>query len=779
MKTKSIFVLSTLSMAMLGTAAMAQEPTNTRLLEQISSIHGIPMTTLRVADRVTQNYPLTGVQLHVAKVINTATGKVYQLVQDGTGKSVSLDAVAAAEQKAQQAKYGKLDPRLHAKLAQLPPGQSIPVSIWINVPDLPAKRPAAMASATASTDSAEAARGAVNSRLVQVQTHMLAKRQGVSEALTQMGVAAHEPLYAPAIFADLTSSQIQAIAQHPDVGTLYDGSGAGRGRVSDKATTTQHTYVPWLRGNRGGGVASRPVVHEDDGVADGNTYLNNGTHPVVFWCTPGETGCISGKKIDNHASEVAGVIASTHPLYRGVAPNAQLILSANSQDFSDAKLVDAFEWARANGGDPTNMSWGTYCGGFQDFMSRYVDWATKNLWATFVIAAGNHTTPCSNLTNDEKVSSPGLAWSVITVGSQFDQNTAFWTGDGISGFSDWRNPDFATGMEKPEVVAVGEDVRTTDAAGGDHLTGGGVNGTSFAAPQVAGQVTQILTLQPSLNSWPEANKAIVLASARHDIEAGTSRDGIGAVVMSHSDSTARYGRFNAQGPYIASNFPVSYLDRINLTAGQQVRVAIAWDSNSNGSSSDVLGADLDLRVRHPNNSTIVCSSASVQNAWEMCEFTAPVTGLYDILINKFSSDATWPGTYLGTAWSIKELHNFCSEASSIPSTGGTVALNTADGTSYYDSYSGWADNQSGRERVLKLTLATTKDITFTDNNANLDLHVLQFANCTADPLAPIVKGHGLDSVFINNAPAGTYYLVADGYNGYVGAGTATVSVTGP
>jgi len=40
---------------------------------------------------------------------------------------------------------------------------------------------------------------------------------------------------------------------------------------------------------------------------------------------------------------VGGVIASNDNLYRGIAPNVPLILSANSQDFSDANLVAAFE----------------------------------------------------------------------------------------------------------------------------------------------------------------------------------------------------------------------------------------------------------------------------------------------------------------------------------------------------------------------------------------------------------------------------------------------------
>jgi subtilisin family serine protease len=589
----------------------------------------------QIAGHVTLRYPLTGVTLNATKIVDPTTGEGYLEAADTQGRPADPAAAAAAEEEARAATFGKIDARLHAKLPAHR-DEGIPVSIWLNVPDPPVSREPA-----ATTTAAEAAQARLTDHLDAVQGHMAAQRRGVLNALTRMGVQAHEPLYAPAVFANLNRGQIQALSHHPDVSTIYGPEEYGR--FQGDAATTERAYRVWAAGNLGAGLSSRPVVHEDDGVADFNPFLNNLTHPVIFWCSTPSGSCSVGKNIDDHASEVAGIIAATHPMFRGIAPSSQLIFSANFQSFDnpgfDARAVDAFEWARGNGGDPTNMSWGTFCGGFQTFMSRYVDWATRNLFATFVISAGNtgFATECGGTTNDEKVSAPGLAWSAITVGSQFDNNSGFWSGDGMSAFSRWRNPDFATGMEKPEVVAVGADVRTTDAAGGDHLTASGVSGTSFSAPQVAGQVALLLSRQPGQNQWPKTNKAAVLASAYHDIEAGTTRDGVGSVVMNNSDDTYRLNRFindsAAGSPLVASDFPRNWLDVLSLTAGQRVRVAIAWDSHSTGGGgTDVLGADIDLRVRHPDNSTIVCSSTSIENAWEMCEFTVPVTGTYDILM---------------------------------------------------------------------------------------------------------------------------------------------------
>lgn len=63
-----------------------------------------------------------------------------------------------------------------------------------------------------------------------------------------------------------------------------------------------------------------------------------------------------------------------------------------------------------------------------------------------VVAAGNHSSPCANATDDEKVYAPGLAWSALTVGNQEDDDDGFWSGDSMAASSDWRNPDFAPAM---------------------------------------------------------------------------------------------------------------------------------------------------------------------------------------------------------------------------------------------------------------------------------------------------------------------------------------------
>jgi len=752
------------SSAVVGKAASAGDP----ILDLIARQNGVPRGRLQVGDQRSITLPLSGVTLDVATALDVGTGKIYEAALDAGGRPVDFTAAQKAEESARVARFGNLDPGLAARLDAASPGQAIPVSIWVRA-DVPVSR---------------AAGKSLSENLASLEAAMAPKRRGVTRELARMGVPAHEPTYSPVVFANLNPGQIRKIEQHPDVLTIYGAD--QNGRFQDDSATTERANTIWALGNLGFSTSSRPVIHEDDGVSNTNPFLNNLAHPVIFFCSDVSTNCPKGKNFITsgpgiaHASKVAGAVASTHSLYRGIAPNSQIILSANSQDLNnDAKNVDANEWARGNGGDPTNMSWGQICpNGSQNFMSRYVDWAERFLFQTFVISSGN-TSGC--VSNDLKVSAPGLAWGPITVGAIRDGNNGFWNDDAMASFSRYQNPTVFPnlGQEKPEVVAVGVDQALTDQS----WISLGNNGTSFAAPQVAGQVASMLARRPAQNVWPETNKAAVLASAYHDIVAGTDQDGLGAVVMQNSEDTYRLGRFfNDCGagcvPMLPANFPRDHL--VSLSAGQRVKIAISWDTNSNGSSSDVLGANIALQVFRPEGN-LLCSAASLANAWQACEFTAPVSGTYRFREALVSAQAGWPGTYVGMAWSIRNIPDFCTRppAISVPSTGGTFSINTANGPTYFDSYAGWANPQTGREQVLIYFNGAPHKITFTDTSAAVDLHILQFSSCLAQPIVPTVRAQGSNVAVINNASAGTYFLVGDS-NGTGGlADTMSVTIGAP
>ncbi|MEK7755483.1 MAG: S8 family serine peptidase, partial [Acidobacteriota bacterium] len=468
----------------------------------------------------------------------------------------------------------------------------------------------------------------------------------------------------------------------------------------------------------------------------------------------------------------------------------------------------------------TNMSWGTTCPtGAPDFMERYVDWAVRNLAATLTISSGNQHPACPA---NFLVSSPGTAWGVITVGAQFDGDNGFWTGDGMGAFSRFLNPvGVGRGQEKPEVVAVGVDVRTTDAAGGDWLTPApGVDGTSFSSPNVAGIVTQMLSRRPGQRIWPEANKAAIMTSAYHDIVAGIGTDGVGSVVATAADDTYRNTRFRNHatptgGPLLPADFvsscaPVAGAvcrrmdNAFTVAVGQRVRVAIAWDAWAVPAGATQLGADIDLYVIRPDNVTVQASSITIVNAYEMVDFVAPVAGAYDIVVQRFSSVAGWPGTFLGAAWSFATttgttptLPNFCTGNATPVAPGAGIgaflrSVSTVNGPTWFDGYAAWGFPQAAREAIIPLVLTMVRDVTITDTAANMDIHVITIPSCAADPIVPGIVAQGvggpLPGLFINNLAPGTYYIVVDGrtdavtglpLTGAIGSDSVTVTISGP
>ena len=179
--------------------------------------------------------------------------------------------------------------------------------------------------------------------------------------------------------------------------------------------------------------------------------------------------------------------------------------------------------------------------------------------------------------------------------------------------------------------------------------GGGVNdvtcGTSFAAPDVSALTALIVGKNPaSFRNNAEVVKAIVMAGATHNIvdgfnyrncstspTPGDCRDGAGAIDAYQSiQNVVTPGFWRIPGLITPSSFNAS--GNIEYTTyfskDKDVRVVIAWDSTatctslgtgSQACANDVLNADLDLVVLHPNGS-VVATSSSFQNSAEVVRF---------------------------------------------------------------------------------------------------------------------------------------------------------------
>lgn len=297
---------------------------------------------------------------------------------------------------------------------------------------------------------------------------------------------------------------------------------------------------------------------------------------------------------------------------------------------------------------------------------RVFDYLVRLRDPTITVAAG---------AGGGNVKSPGKAYNVITVGAFDDQNDPNWNDtmwDSSAHIDPYIDGQTNSGdREKPEVVAVGVDVTTVDIDQGDDGFDS-FDGTSVATPQVSALAALLIQRYWWLRTNPEAIKAIVMASAIHNIEGDTrlsEEDGAGAIDVAsalavfHSggwgykiiyditNSNDPSNPFNGHGTsydFRGANFVVG---GTHAEAGERIRAVICWDSNpASDYSSDPLSTDLDLLVISPSWGTVTYS-VSWHNNYEIVDFVAPENGEYRMRVKYYArTPAEGLDLGLGLAW---------------------------------------------------------------------------------------------------------------------------------
>ena len=229
----------------------------------------------------------------------------------------------------------------------------------------------------------------------------------------------------------------------------------------------------------------------------------------------------------------------------GVAPGASWIACRNMERGygSPATYIECFEWFLAptdlNGGnaDPTkaphviNNSWS--CPEMEGCNPG--NWATmemvvnnlKSAGIVVVVSAGNSGSNCGT------VQAPAAMFeNSFTIGASNSN-------EGITGFSS-RGPVFVDGSNrmKPNVVAPGAQVRSAIRNGG-YATW---NGTSMAAPHVAGVVALMISAVPELAGEVETIESIIEQTAM-PLETDQECGGIAATQI--PNPIYGYGRIDA------------------------------------------------------------------------------------------------------------------------------------------------------------------------------------------------------------------------------------------
>ncbi len=202
-----------------------------------------------------------------------------------------------------------------------------------------------------------------------------------------------------------------------------------------------------------------------------------------------------------HATHTAGTIASNDVVFRGVAPQAELInikvLDHNGFG-SPFTVIKGLEQAVRRGALVASMSLGWSELPFMSWVCNNADCIlcqaadnTVRLGVTLVVAAGNEG--AAGARPPFAIRHPGAARKVITVGA-VDKAKVLASFSSIGPGSGRLSAASPIRLTKPDVSAPGVNIRSSVLGGGF----GTLSGTSMATPHVAGLAAMILQKTASL-----------------------------------------------------------------------------------------------------------------------------------------------------------------------------------------------------------------------------------------------------------------------------------------
>ncbi|MFY9570886.1 MAG: S8 family serine peptidase [Blastocatellia bacterium] len=557
----------------------------------------------------------------------------------------------ANENKAYKERYGNLTPGLASHIESSGGHELIPVVIVLRDTEIEQEQPQQQfidseTYQSLSSSEKKALLESEEARRVEMDAYLKARARRIlapfEARLSNLGAGVHPDSYFLQVSAKLSAEAIEEVNKWPEVRMIdLDSQNQPELNVTRPSigATTVHS-----RGVTGTGVKVG-IVDLGGRIATANPFLAGTFQDSSTVCaTP-----------DEHTTALAGIVRSTDSTGRGIAPGAALWTGGSCLDVWD-ELRDRSHGAADWGAKVLNLSWGADTGRFFSFRDIFYDQYVQFRSVVVVKSAGNRGSDCGLNGN---VTSPGLAYNVITVGGFKDHNTVDWADDNMYECSSWNNPFTANNdLEKPELVAPSHKIYTTTVASPwlsqqNAIDGSLHNGTSFAAPHVASLAALLMQRDPYFVYKPNLVKAIILACAAHNIEDGPIygyRDGAGAISALWADDIA--SRFMGSWglmPYACTfQNPQLGVTLINLPAGLRTRVAIAWIADTaNVNYPNVPSADINLEVRSPNG--ISFWSSSFDGTYEIVDFDTPVAGNYSLYLWRRNC-ASVPGSAIAYAY---------------------------------------------------------------------------------------------------------------------------------
>jgi Subtilase family len=655
-------------------AALEATPTPTPLspiaqvaVQYVTTKYGVPVQDLFPSDEEAVAFPLLGRKATYITLVyaQATTTTLYSMLVDPATQAIEEDvnAVLNAQRAAYNAKYGKLTPALYERLQAISDTETLPIAIWVNHNDQErpeeeveaevirlhpkageAKKESGILWAVKDPD----LRVKIKQKYLELHADNVARRtKNVEQWLHANGYKVSKTSGKPTLLATVTKKDIALLVMQSDVAEIFLVETEST-PLQGIANATVRIPAVWSRGYTGTGV--KLAILEKDRI---NATALGCLNVIATGPTP-----LASTTDSTHKSLVAAIAACNNSTWRGVAPNAQIIEAVHAGNETSADT--ALEWAVSNNSaDVVNQSEKIQTDSNLNFLDKAYDYWVRLSKFTGVIGAGNETTTACGGGGTGNVTTPAKAYNVIAVGSFDDMDTTSWSDDMMYSCSSTVNP--TTGVEKPEVAASGTTINTIVPVSTPQ------SGTSLAAPQVAGVAALLMSRQAALKDWPSTVKAIIMASAIHNIEGSkrlSAQDGAGGIDANLADQIAQTvgGAGDCNAPCwwnISTSNAVqvgqNYQRTFNATRGERIRVVISWLSQADARpyTNDSLKTNYNLTVLNPNLST-AATSDSLSNNFEIVDFTATQTGQYKIqAVRVAAGDQNESSNFLGMAW-VKE-----------------------------------------------------------------------------------------------------------------------------
>lgn len=595
------------------------------------------------------DFPLLGQTVVETRWLDESAGLVRRRSVDALGREVDVDALRRAEHALLAQRNGKLAPELLEMLTQYEDDQPIEVVFWLQCDDAPDWRVMLNDGVAAGLDVEEARRNARDA----AEAWFAQRTADFAQHGREQGWTITQTLGAwPVVYAELPAGEVRGAASHPLVDEAYYCF-QETFTEQEHAQGTLRTPLVWASGLTAANSPVKTMVNDPDHVTKNNPYL-----PPVTWI-------YGNGSVGSHASACAGNIAMDDGNMRGAAYGLPQIYSADGTGDSGAPA--SWNAAINNGIDFGNCSWWNGSKGQIVYLDRYFDYTIRNFGVMMFKSTGNQGNSSTPYTT-----TPGNGYNSTNSGSYNDDNDTRWANDEMASYSSYWDP--AEGHEKPELASPGDDVDTT----GTSTYYNGFGGTSSASPLTCGVATLVATREPALRGQPEAVKAILMASAWHNIEGDdvlSEYDGAGGVHALAADRVARDGNFHT-ATLTASDFANAnnaYEVQFGAARENEVRLCGLWFSTANSSySTDVLNMDLDLVVLDPAGN-VVATSANGNNSFEILKFTPPVSGVYTARLVSQRFDGT--SEPFALAWSSRyDTGEARVMVNGTPQVGGSVTL---------------------------------------------------------------------------------------------------------